>query len=214
MNILKFPVNKTARVFYKPGTTGKCLVFLHGYAMNIDLFHQSFQLLEQSGHTLIFPEGLSRFYLKRTSGMVVASWMTKEDRMEDIENNNNYLDRLIAELLSNKVISSDDRISVTGFSQGGATAARWAFMGTHEITDLFLWGSNFPPDIPINYVNEKRGNIKVNFVLGDDDEYLTVDEIKKEILKVSSFGIKCDLEVYRGTHKICDAGLKIIQDLT
>ena len=32
------------------------------------------------------PEGLSRFYLEGFSGKVGATWMTREDRLNDIDN--------------------------------------------------------------------------------------------------------------------------------
>jgi hypothetical protein len=46
------------------------------------------------GRIIIAPEGLSRFYRKGFSGDVVASWMTKDDRLDDMEDYVRYLNDL------------------------------------------------------------------------------------------------------------------------
>ena len=46
---------------------------------------------EELGYTIIAPQGLHKFYLEGTSGRVGASWMTKENREDDIKNYLVYL---------------------------------------------------------------------------------------------------------------------------
>src|SRR5690554_3872961 len=45
---------------------------------------------------------MHRFYRKGTQGRVGASWMTKEARLDDIEDNHKYLDKLAEHLLKGK----------------------------------------------------------------------------------------------------------------
>ena len=66
------------------------------------------------------PEGLSRFYLDAGAGKVGASWMTKEDRAHEIEDYLSYLEQVRAAIIP------PVPLTILGFSQGVATAARWA----------------------------------------------------------------------------------------
>ena len=45
-------------------------------------------------HFVIAPEGLSRFYVNGFGGEVVASWMTKRDRLEEIHDFSVYCSAL------------------------------------------------------------------------------------------------------------------------
>ena len=60
--------------------------------MWIDLF-KKFRDLDDK-HLVICPEGLSRFYSKGLAGEVAASWMTKRDRLKEIEDHSNYIQQV------------------------------------------------------------------------------------------------------------------------
>ena len=71
------------------------------YILNVwkNYFAQCFKILNTDKNTIIAPEGLSRFYKNGFYGEVVSSWMTKEDRLNEINDYILYLDTLIEELL-------------------------------------------------------------------------------------------------------------------
>ena len=52
------------------------------------------QALEDESRVLVAPEGLSRFYVNATHGLVGASWMTREDRQHEIDDYVGYLDAI------------------------------------------------------------------------------------------------------------------------
>jgi predicted esterase len=95
--------------------------------------------------------------------------MTKEWRVQDIADNNAYLQQLIE-----KVQNANPKatIHLLGFSQGGATAARFFQQCPELVSQLILWASVFPPDI------EKQGfpkDRKLDFVLGKQDPYFDLN---------------------------------------
>jgi len=115
---------------------------IHGYGQLAQYFIRKFSPLESQGICVIAPEGLSRFYLNqleeggfRGNDKVGATWMTKENRLTDIENYITYLN----EIYHKEIGSSGKRISVLGFSQGTATASRWVMANKIHFNRLILW---------------------------------------------------------------------------
>jgi predicted esterase len=152
----------------------KLLIVLHGYGQLAEFFIRKFNGIPED-YLIVAPEGMHRFYLNGTSGRVGASWMTKEDRESDIADNLNWLTQLFAELTEQK---SFEITILLGFSQGGATAARWYFSQKVEFNQLILWASIFPPDLKKPEIKSNSNNY---FVIGSDDEYYDAEAQKKEI---------------------------------
>ena len=196
MNEKKIIVSKTMRYFTigDINKADKLLYVLHGYGQLASYFIKSFEKLSDS-YLIIAPEGMHRFYLNGTSGRVGASWMTKEAREIDILENTQNLNQL------NKTLSKQfKKTIILGFSQGGATAARWFFNKNSLFDQLILWASVFPPDI--NLLNEISNNNKSKnyFVLGNNDPYFNEANSQKIInnYKKNNFHI----QRFNGTHKV------------
>ena len=102
------------------------LIVLHGYGQLPEYFIRKFRPLAEAGWHVIAPEGAHRFYLQGTEGRVGASWMTKEARLDDIADQTVFLDALLGQLKEG--LASGPRV-LLGFSQGVATALRWAALG-------------------------------------------------------------------------------------
>ena len=174
-NILK--IQKTAR-YFTHGNIDEArylLICLHGYGQLPAFFGRKFEAIDQD-YFVVIPEGLHRFYLEGSSGQVGASWMTKEARDQDIQDNMDFLNQLL-DLFTGK--KSFQKIILFGFSQGGATAARFYYQ-QQKIDHLVLWASVFPPDLHIE--DEINGQPNKNyFVLGLQDQYFNEIEQKKAI---------------------------------
>ena len=174
-NILK--IQKTAR-YFTHGNIDEArylLICLHGYGQLPAFFGRKFEAIDQD-YFVVIPEGLHRFYLEGSSGRVGASWMTKEARDQDIQDNMDFLNQLL-DLFTGK--KSFQKIILLGFSQGGATAARFYYQ-QQKIDHLVLWASVFPPDLHIE--DEINGQPNKNyFVLGLQDQYFNEIEQKKAI---------------------------------
>ena len=169
------------------------IIALHGYGQLVKYFIRKFEAFS-SEYLIVCPEGPHRFYLKGSSGRVGASWMTKEAREMDIADNVHWLNDLLDEL---KQSYTPDSITLLGFSQGAATAARWYQQNPELFDQLILWAAVFPPDL-------ERGSFPIipsmHFVLGNQDEYY--QGVEAEILKNNYLDLGFKVHAYEGTHDI------------
>jgi len=178
------------------------LYVLHGYGQLVKFFIQKFKSLEKD-ILIVAPEGMHRFYLRGTSGRVGASWMTKEAREIDIQDNLNYLNRI------DSIISSEypiEKKHLLGFSQGGATALRWKMDKNVLFNSTIIWGSDFPreQEWPIEFRTEKMNY----FTVGDEDEFFN-EETRSQLTEYY-LSLGFNIEIYAGKH---DIEIKTLQKL-
>src|SRR5690606_6986756 len=140
----------------------------HGYGQLARYFLRHFSVIENEETVIVAPEGLSRFYLDGFSGRVGATWMTKEARLSEIEDQAIYLNLLLQNMLQQ--LPEGVRVHVLGFSQGGATVCRW--LATQNITchRLILWAASFPEDIDFETGRNAFQKLPVDVVYGKQDE--------------------------------------------
>lgn len=190
--------SKTFRYFTlgNPETAKKLLFVLHGYGQLPEYFIQKFKSFENE-YFIVAPEGMHRFYLKGSWGRVGASWMTKEERTTDITDTINYLNSLYQQVAEQFEIH---QISILGFSQGAATAARWFYLNPKLANELIIWASVFPPDLEISAEINPSFNSPNKFVIGNQDEYFNAEQ-QNELIE---FYKTNDFEVFQfeGKHDI------------
>lgn len=181
---------------------------LHGYGQLAQYFIRKFSLVSETNICVIAPEGLSRFYLEniqdgtRKNNRVGASWMTKEDRLTDIKN---YLEYLTA--IYEKEVCRPLRVTIFGFSQGSATASRWAVSGKVKFDRLVLWSGIFPPDMDFESGYQILKEKEIKLVYGTSDPFLTDDRFAEMNLLSQKLGVKVDPITYEGGHDIDQATL-------
>src|SRR5881296_864028 len=210
----RIAVGRTARYYTigSPGPSTREVWFAcHGYGQGASRFLEKLRVLDDGQRYLVAPEGLSRFYLSEspTERRVGASWMTREDRLSEIEDYVRYLDAVYAE-----VFGSLDRARVSvhalGYSQGAATVSRWAAMGKAKIDRLTLWGGEFPPDIDLTLdavVNRLRA-ARMTLVYGRSDEYITPKVVHGIIERLRQNGIPYEEIPFDGGHELNEAVLR------
>lgn len=144
----RFEITKQVRYFTWGTPSPKIkqiLLVLHGYGQHPEFFIRHFHFLQGDDVLVVAPEGPHRFYVSGFSGRVGASWMTKEDRLTDIEDHIRYLDALVVSIKTQ--VSKTAQWHVLGFSQGVATATRWLEQGKHNINTLTCWAGSLPQDV-------------------------------------------------------------------
>lgn len=207
----KLAIIKSARYFTfgNPEKASHLILALHGYGQLPNYFIRKFHSLNQEKYFVVAPEGLHRFYLSGSIGRVGASWMTKEARLDDINDNLNYLNQL-SKLLSNSYQFS--KKTLIGFSQGGATAARWHEKGNFNADNFVLWASVFPPDLDLpNDQNSFKQSNNI-FIVGDEDEYYIKADIETMSTHLMQPHLNFKTLVYNGTHTINQEGLSLLVD--
>jgi predicted esterase len=218
-------VERTARYFtIEPGEAGarEVWVVCHGYGQLAERFLRQFAVLDDGRRLIVAPEALARFYLHAAAppkpsvpgagaprtdgggpaihGRVGASWMTRQDRLGEIADYVAYLDAL-ARHTFRRVERSATTLRVLGFSQGGATAVRWAAQGTTRVDELILWGSHLPPDLDLSAAPGLAGT-PVRLVWGEGDPYYDAAELKQEQARLAGAGVPSTATTYRGGHGI------------
>ncbi len=141
-------------------------VLFHGYGQRADRFLQECRpLAEESGGAMVAPEGLSRFYRRSGRGELGASWMTKLMREEEISEYISMIDRV----LDDCGIAQTKRLNLLGFSQGGATAMRYALRSGRPVGWCVLWGAGFE-DAELEEYREELGQVgETILVFGESD---------------------------------------------
>lgn len=167
----------------------------HGYGYLAEKFLQRFAELDANKHFIIAPEALNKFYLTGLSGKVGATWMTTEDRENEIDAYIQYLDKVYLTFNLQNV----KKLVVLGFSQGGATVARWFQHTQHTIETLVFWGSSIPDEI-VNL--DKIHTAKIFTLVGDEDEFVNKDTLETIMKKYNNVNLKFSHIFYKGGHKI------------
>jgi len=179
---------------------------LHGYGQLARYFLTKFKVLTDHGVCVIAPEGLSRFYLEDVNtrsqtgnNRVGSTWMTRENRLMDIDNYILYLNTVYkAELNSHPNIP----VTLLGFSQGAATASRWAVQDSIPYNRLILWAGIFPDDMDFEKSKEILKTKTVHLVYGSKDPFLTEARIGEMKGLAEKLGIKSPPSVFDGGHEI------------
>jgi predicted esterase len=184
---------------------------LHGYGQLAQFFLRKFQSLESRNCCVIAPEGLSKFYHSeilptgtRASDKVGATWMTKENRLMDIENYVHYLNEIYKLEVPQ---SHSSKINVLGFSQGAATASRWIMDNTVPFDRLILWAGAFPPDMDFEKGRELLQSKEVIEVYGTQDPFINKTRIEELTALNDRLNIQPTIIHFEGKHEIDEATL-------
>lgn len=207
-------VVRTARYWTLGEPTGIREVWfaLHGYKQLARRFLRRFEPIDDGARFIVAPEALSRFYVSTEQGrhgsasVVGATWMTREEREHEIGDYVRYLDRLADEVLARTPPGLP--VIVLGFSQGVATAARWAALGRHRPDRLLLWGDFTPPDLPAEAAREALADVDLVLVRGSRDPSLSARLAEQERGRLAELGLPYRTVAYDGGHDIDEATLR------
>lgn len=181
-----------------PATATEAWLIFHGYGMLAQGILHWFEPAERPDRLLVAPEGLSRFYQERNGMRTVgASWMTREDREQELLDQASYLDLVVAEL-----IGTIPRLEVHGFSQGVATAARWVVRGVRPVAKLVCWGGTIPPEIPPAELAGVLRGAPVEMVVGDRDKWVAPELVAADVERLNAGGCPANLHQFDGGHRI------------
>jgi hypothetical protein len=222
------PVTRTARYWTLGDPEGVAEVWfvLHGYKQLARRFLRRFEPIRRPGRLVVAPEGLSRFYVSGGGGrhgaesIVGASWMTREDRLVEIDDYVAYLDGLAERVLGDvvgaaSVAGTTPAVVVLGFSQGVATACRWVTLGsggarvgdhpdgvTWKPDRLLLWGDFLPPDLDMAWAERALEGVDVVLVRGSDDPALSPRLASEEAERLEASSLRPRRIDYEGGHEI------------
>jgi predicted esterase len=211
-------VQRSAR-FFQVGDAGpnvrELWVACHGYGQLAAPFAKALEPLDDGTRVIVAPEGLSRFYLddpvKRhgPDSPVGASWMTREDREHEIADYVEYMD-VVADMMRRELDPRPPRIVAFGFSQGVATACRWAALGRAQVDLLIMWAGSIPHDLPIDRGDRLFKSARLVMVAGRRDPLLTEKVVKREHQALLDRGLRVELVSFDGGHSLNSETLRLV----
>lgn len=205
------PVTKTAH-FYTIGTPGKqvkyCWFVCHGYGQLAKFFIRKFDVLASAETFILAPEGLSRFYTEGLTGKVGASWMTKEDRLIEIDDYSNYLTNLYDQYIPQ--LADDVKIILLGFSQGCATQLRWMMRTFPRFDSLLLWAGLVPEDLDYRPYREYFTEKDLHFVYGTRDPFITPERLLGHERLLKEQQLDFQIHTFDGEHTVDRETLKLL----
>ena len=123
----------------------RLVIACHGQGQRSQFFVRRFDVLDDGKTFVIAPEGLSKYYLNGFSGNVGATWMTKDDRLDEIADYANFLQQLYDKYVP--LLDGNVEITLLGFSQGCATVIRWAMEKFPKVDRFILFAGMVPEDL-------------------------------------------------------------------
>ena len=141
---------------------------------------------------------MNRFYLEGFDGRVGATWMTKEDREQDILNYCTQLNTLYNQLV--KPHLNNSQLNLLGFSQGAATISRWMTIEKVNCNNLIIWAGSIAHDIDYSTFLERYSRIFL--VVGKNDQFFSEQKVQEYLSKLKHLGIDAQLFQFNGTHSI------------
>lgn len=214
----RFRTQRSARYFSlgDPGPGIRDLwIVLHGYGQLAREFLTGFEPIATPGRLVAAPEALSRFYTgspdaRAPGARVGASWMTREDRLAEIDDQVAFLDALASALL--RQTAPEARIRVLGFSQGASTACRWAALGAARLDQLVPWAGEIPADLPDQVLGERLGRLRVHLVAGTRDRLVPDAVMRHQEERLRHAGVEPRVHRFDGGHRLDPAVLRAIAD--
>jgi len=201
-------VARTARYYTlgpDPSEVRHLWIALHGYAMLASRFIRLLAPLTEDGQTLVVaPEALSRFYLEtgrdgQHGEAIGATWLTREDRQNELSDAIRYLDQLHGEWSSR--VAAGASVGVLGFSQGAAMAARWIGTGATLPEQVVIWGIEPPADAMPALAERMQGR-EVTMIAGDRDRFAPAGGIEAQAAALARLGVRARAERFSGGHSL------------
>lgn len=200
----------------EPGPAVNDVWFIcHGYGQLAGDFIREFGPIATRERLIVAPEALSRFYVTTAEGFhgtdtpVGATWMTREDRDEEIRDYVAYLDALYDEIFASM---NRDRVRVTvlGFSQGGATANRWVTRGHARADRLIMWGCLLASDADLGHAATFFRDVELQIVYGTRDKFADTGMIADYEKLLAKNDIPYRLTTFDGGHRMDRETLRVL----
>ena len=184
---------------------------LHGYGQLARNLLGKFDQLDARIHYIVAPEGLSRFYWEGVRGPVAASWMTSQDRLDEIADYVTYLDRITQ--ITGFVHHAQNKRIVLGFSQGCATAWRWLVNSHPPVDTLVVWSGWLPEDIDYQSHAGYLSGIRLICVHGDADPFYENGRFALLLERFEAAGLQPQVLRHAGAHAMDRTVLKQLTEM-
>jgi predicted esterase len=183
----------------------------HGYGQLATDFIQEFAYIADGSRYFIAPEGLSRFYCSGANGKVGASWMTREERLDEIADYLSYTNA-VYEKVTKEIPELDVKRVLLGFSQGVSTVCRWLEQVSIQADRLILWAGTIPPELDLWKIKAHYPKLEVYLVVGTQDRFANPSIIKEDEARLEKFELHYRKIRFEGKHELHPPTLRKLSD--
>tara|TARA_R110002020_G_scaffold21009_1_gene71133 strand:- start:103612 stop:104259 length:648 start_codon:yes stop_codon:yes gene_type:complete len=180
--------------------TKRIWVVFHGMGQLARYFIRYFDGLPSGENYIIAPQAPSKYYLDNNHSRVGASWLTKQNTGQEMENILLYLDALYQK----ESIPANIETVVLGFSQGVSIASRWVAQRKISCSHLILYAGGIPIELQrqdLAFLEDLGTSIFI--IVGDNDVFLTPQRRIMEDEKIERlFGKRARHISFKGGHEI------------
>lgn len=185
-------------------------IVLHGYAQLAAEIADSIGAIDDGTRLIVAPEALSRFYdapslSSHRDARVGASWMTREERLDEIADYITWLQRAYEHFAAR--LAPDVPVTVLGFSQGGTAASRWVAAGSVPATRFICWGAAIAPELDLGPASPLR-SARLTLVLGNRDRWIKPEHLAAERARLDVAGVPYSVAEFDGGHRLDDDTLR------
>lgn len=168
----------------------------HGMGYLSRYFLKYFKELNSEENYIIAPQAQSKYYIPPNFQHVGASWLTKENTLNETENVMRYFDAVL-----NNELPKHCNIIVVGYSQGVSVAMRYIAKRKLQCSQLILMSGGIPKELTKEDFSFL--NAKITMIYGKNDEYLNADRISYEESRVQElFGGNITILPFEGIHEV------------
>ena len=180
--------------------TKRVWMVFHGMGHLSTYFIRYFNELPVEENYIIAPQAQSKYYLNDSYTHVGASWLTKNNTEEGIDNVLEYIDIVF----SSEKIPKRCELIVLGFSQGVSIATRWVAKRKINCSHLVLYAGSLPNElVSADFLHLINHQAKITYIIGDKDTYINEERKHHEGEKAELlFQGKAVQVVFDGGHEI------------
>jgi predicted esterase len=173
----------------------------HGMGYLSKYFINYFSDLNEAENFIIAPQAPSKYYQDKTFKHVGASWLTRENTKEEIQNVLRYIDAVYKAEVGEGSLGK--QLIVLGFSQGVSIAARWVASRQISCDKMILHSGGIPNELQpadFEFLNKETSVI---YLYGNNDQYVTEARETEERLRASQlFQNRLEVRVFEGKHEM------------
>lgn len=180
----------------------------HGMGYLSRYFLKYFTELNPNENYIIAPQAQSKYYVPPKLRHVGASWLTKENTINETQNVMRYFDAVFEA----EQIPEHLNLIVLGYSQGVSVALRYVAKKQLTCSQIVMMSGGIPKELvtaDFKFLNPKT---KVSLIYGDNDEYLDEDRLVIEKNRAFDLFGNCDLKIipFKGNHEVNTALIRQI----
>lgn len=193
-----------AYVLVDAPATPRCVILgFHGYAERPAHCLEGLRKAGVEGALLVGPMGQHQFYNRE--GKVVASWMTKFHREQQVE----QILRFVQDILTR----IEDQygalpLFVFGFSQGASTAYRAACLGGRAVRRIFALAGDIPPEVAERL--PRLEPVPTTILHGRQDQLVPAAPLEADFRRLEGLSWPVEYREFAGGHEYSEEAMALV----